>query len=152
MFVIFGVTGLGCHRAHHPESQVYIISEDARGVGASLGTGGSGARDCDAEHIECWDRCWHTTPPYPHTKGDGWHYEYCTRTCREEYNECAKEQEQREKERAHQLKFSHMDEALDWLGNHKAEIALGTVVIVAGVAFIIATSGAGALILVPLAL
>lgn len=45
-----------------------------------------------------------------------------------------------------------MDDAIDWLRNHKAEVALGTVVIVAGVAFVLTTGGSGALILAPLAL
>jgi hypothetical protein len=45
-----------------------------------------------------------------------------------------------------------MDEALDWLKSHKTEVALGTVVIVAGVAFVLTTGGSGALILAPLAL
>jgi hypothetical protein len=45
-----------------------------------------------------------------------------------------------------------MDRALAWLREHKAELALGTVVVVAGVAFVVATGGGGALLLVPLAL
>jgi hypothetical protein len=43
-------------------------------------------------------------------------------------------------------------EAVDWLRNHKAEIALGTIVLVAGIAFVLTTGGSGALILAPLAL
>jgi hypothetical protein len=50
------------------------------------------------------------------------------------------------------LKFSRIDEAVDWIKNHKAEVALGTVVIIAGVAFVITTGGSGALILAPLAI
>ncbi len=45
-----------------------------------------------------------------------------------------------------------MDEAIDWIGSHKDEVAIGTVVIVAGVAFVLATGGSGALILTPLVL
>ncbi|EPX63543.1 hypothetical protein D187_005949 [Cystobacter fuscus DSM 2262] len=50
------------------------------------------------------------------------------------------------------MKFSHMDEAIDWIKNHKAEVAIGTVVIVAGVAFVLSTGGSGTLILAPLVL
>lgn len=62
--------------------------------------------------------------------------------------ECEKSNEKQ----ARELKFSRVDEALDWIRSHKAEVALGTVVIIAGVAFVITTGGSGALILAPLAL
>jgi hypothetical protein len=62
--------------------------------------------------------------------------------------ECEKENEKKAKE----LKFSRIDDAVEWLRAHKAEVALGTVVIIAGVAFVITTGGSGALILAPLAL
>jgi hypothetical protein len=65
--------------------------------------------------------------------------------------ECINEVEEQDREEAKELKFSRIDEALQWLRTHKAEIALGTVVVVAGVAFVVATGGAGALVLVPLA-
>jgi hypothetical protein len=62
--------------------------------------------------------------------------------------ECVKENEKK----ARELKFSRVDEAIEWIKSHKAEVALGTVVVIAGVAFVITTGGAGALILAPLAL
>jgi len=140
--------GLGCGHAPRPvPPQTYVISENAEGIG------GSGGRDCHQEQIQCFDRCWNTTPPYPHKKGDGWHYEYCTRICREAYVECVKAQEAEKKDRARRtLEFPKMGDALAWLREHKTEVALGTVVIVAGVAFVVATGGGGALLLVPLAL
>ncbi len=139
---------LGCSHAQRPvRAQTYVISEDAQGVG------GSGGRDCQQEHIECFDKCWNTRPPYPHKKGDGWHHAYCTRTCREAFVECAQAQEELEKNGARRtLEFPDIDRALSWLREHKTEVALGTVVVVAGVAFIVATGGSGALLLVPLAL
>ncbi len=137
-----------CGHAQRPvHARTYVISEDAQGVG------GSGARDCHQEQIQCFDKCWNSTPPYPHRKGDGWHHAYCTRTCREDYVKCVQEQEEAERNRPrHTLEFPDVDRALSWLGEHKAEVAVGTVVIVAGVAFIVATGGSGALLLVPLAL
>ncbi|TNV66558.1 hypothetical protein FH620_05820 [Corallococcus exiguus] len=50
------------------------------------------------------------------------------------------------------LRFSNIDGALDWLRAHRTEVAIGTVVVVAGVAFVVATGGTGALVLAPLAL
>lgn len=138
-----------CAHSQQPERRIYVISEDTRGVGTSPGTGGAGFRNCEAEERECFNECWNIKPlPYPHTKRDGWFREYCTKKCRELYMECEKSNEKQ----ARELKFSRVDEALDWIRSHKAEVALGTVVIIAGVAFVITTGGSGALILAPLAL
>ncbi len=67
----------------------------------------------------------------------------------------SQEKEREDAERAKRrppLEFSSLDKARDWIRAHKTEVAFGTVVIVAGTAFIIATGGTGALILAPLAL
>jgi hypothetical protein len=137
----------GCAHTQAPEPRVYFISEDAGGIG------GSGAYDCDSEFKHCMKRCWDKRYPWPHSKPQaGWYHERCEQDCNKEYNECEEEREKEEAERRKKLKFSRMDEAIDWLRNHKAEVALGTVVIVAGVAFVLTTGGAGALVLVPLAL
>lgn len=64
---------------------------------------------------------------------------------------CEKENEKRARE-LKELKFSRVEDAIEWLNDHKAEVALGTIVIIAGVAFVLTTGGAGALILAPLAL
>jgi hypothetical protein len=149
LIMVAVLASTGCAHEQRPEPRVYVISESADGVGGSLGIGGSGVRNCDEEHIECFDRCWNSNPlPWPHTKRDGWFHEYCTRECNKQYRECEKENEKKAKE----LKFSRVDEAIDWIKNHRAEVMLGTVVIIAGVAFVITTGGAGALILAPLAL
>lgn len=138
----------GCAHTQQPERRIYVISEEAGGIG------GSGGHDCDEEHIQCFDRCWNRTPPVSSIpKGSAQHHEYCTKLCREEYMECVQEQEQLEREKKNKkLHFSNMDAALGWLGTHKTEFAIGTVVVVAGVAFVVATGGSGALILAPLAL
>ncbi len=57
-----------------------------------------------------------------------------------------------EREAEKKLEFSRMNEAIGWIRDHKAEVVLGTVVIVAGVAFVLTTGGSGALVLAPLAL
>ncbi len=104
-----------------------------------------GARDCDAEHIACFERCWNRAPPYPRQQGDKGHHNYCTEKCRKEYTRCLEEVG------ARPLAFPSMKTALDWLKEHKTEVLVGSVVIVAGAAFVVSTGGAGALVLVPLA-
>ncbi|XXF78494.1 hypothetical protein P2318_01680 [Myxococcaceae bacterium GXIMD 01537] len=138
----------GCTHTRQPERRTYVISEDAAGIG------GSGGRDCDGEHVECFRQCWNSTPPLRSIrKGSGKHYEYCTEECRERYMDCVKETERpAQRSGSSTLQFSNMDKALGWLRRHKAEVALGTIVVVAGVAFVVSTGGAGALVLAPLAL
>jgi hypothetical protein len=149
LMTAMAVAIVGCAHGQRPENRVYVISEDAREVGTALGTGGAGFRNCDAEHIKCFNDCWSASPlPWPHTKRDEWYDKYCTRECLKQYMECEKENEKKAKE----LKFSRVDDAIGWIREHKAEVALGTVVIIAGVAFVITTGGSGALILAPLAL
>lgn len=70
--------------------------------------------------------------------------------------DCIKEQEELERQETQshkkELHFPTMDAALDWLRAHKAEVALGAVVIIGGVAaapYVIAVVG-GALVLAPL--
>ncbi|HEX8439294.1 hypothetical protein [Archangium sp.] len=147
--IVMAVAGSGCAHAQRPESRIYVISEDTNGVGVALGTGGGGFRNCDAEQNECYEECWNADSlPYPHTERDGWYRQYCTNKCLKLFMECEKANEKKVRE----LKFSRVDEAIGWIKSHKAEVALGTVVIIAGVAFVITTGGAGALILAPLAL
>jgi hypothetical protein len=139
----------GCAHSRRPERRVYVISEDATGI---TGVGGSGKRNCDAEHIQCFDICWNSAPPLTSIKrGSGKHHEYCTEECRKEYMDCLKET-QALRTKAKGLVFPDMDEALEWIREHKTELAIGTVVLVAGVAFVVSTGGTGALLLVPLAL
>jgi len=147
LFIAIVVGLLGCsHAQPQVERHIYVIAEEG------LGVGGSGGRDCDQEQIECFERCWNSKArPYPHVNRDEWYYKYCTKKCREEYLECIKEVEKTAQEKP-ELSFTSMDSALDWLRKNKTELIIGTVVVVAGVVFIVATSGTGALILVPVVL
>jgi hypothetical protein len=145
---------VGCAHAQRPESRIYVVSEDMEGVGAALGSGGAGDDVCQKELEMCMKSCWEKHQwPYPHNKQQaGWYYKRCTADCNRKFKECEEEYEEAARERAKKIEFSRMGEALEWLRGHKAEVALGTVVIVAGVAFILTTGGSGALILAPLAL
>ncbi|WP_395851136.1 hypothetical protein [Cystobacter fuscus] len=144
--------GAGCSHTQQPDHRIYVVSEDARGVGIAPGTGGAGDRDCQAEHEQCFRNCWQKSrPAYPH-KHDEWYYKRCTADCRKAYNDCMDEQEEEAKKRTKTLEFSHLDQALEWIKKNKTEVAIGTVVIIGGVGFFISTGGSGALILAPLAL
>jgi hypothetical protein len=145
MVIVMGL--LGCsHAQPQVERRIYVISEDA------LGVGGSGGHDCDQEQVECFERCWNAkVRPYPHVNRDEWYYKYCTKKCREEYLECIEGAKKTAQEKT-ELSFTSMDSAMDWLREHKTELIVGTVVVIAGVVFVIATGGSGALLLVPVVL
>lgn len=81
----------------------------------------------------------------------GKHNEYCSELCLQEFMKCVEEQEEIERQESRkELRVSDMEVALDWLRRHKSEVALGSVVVVAGVAFAIVIGASGALLLAPL--
>ncbi len=153
------VASAGCsHMQQQPERRVYVISEDASGVGSHVesGTGGAGAEAyCSEMEKQCFKKCWRRKPSLPTIpKGSGIHHEHCTKTCREVHMKCLKEQEELERQESQkkELRFPTIDAALGWLGEHKTEVAIGTVVIVGGMVaapYVIAVVG-GALVLAPL--
>jgi hypothetical protein len=137
------VASPGCSHTRPPEAGTYAIADNGDGVG------GSGSDHCADEQIACFDRCWNSRPPLSSIrKGSEKHHEYCTTKCLDEYMNCVKEQET--SKQFQKLHFPDTDKALSWLREHKTEIAVGTLVVVAGATFIVATGGSGALILVPL--
>jgi hypothetical protein len=158
LLTVVAVASFGCAHTQQPERKVYVISEDARGVGSNVknGTGGAGAEAyCNELEKQCFKKCWRRKPAISSIpKGSGMHHEHCTRTCREEFMRCVKEQEELERQESQkrELHFSTIDAALDWIREHKTEVAIGTVVIVAGVVaapYVIVVMG-GALVLAPL--
>jgi len=153
LMVAVAMACVGCAHSQRPESRIHVVSENTDGVGSALGSGGSGGYDCDDEFKLCMKRCWDKRYPWPHNKPQsGWYHERCEQDCNKAFNQCEDENQKEEAERQKKLKFSRMDEAIDWIRSHKAEVALGTIVIVAGVAFVLSTGGSGTLILAPLAL
>jgi len=151
LMTVMVVASIGCAHAQRPAARVYVISESAEGVGSALATGGGG-HDCQQEHEECMDRCWKKRYPWPYgEEQSGWYHEKCITLCREQFVECEEEQEQLAREKVKKLNFSRMDRAIEWLKDHKAEVSLGTLVLVGGVSFILATNPAGWLILIPVA-
>ncbi|WNG22256.1 hypothetical protein F0U63_29945 [Cystobacter fuscus] len=54
----------------------------------------------------------------------------------------------------HAAEFNAIEPAVDWIKNHREEILAGSVIVIAGVAFVaaVAASGGGVLILMPIVL
>lgn len=146
-------SSVGCAHVQRTEIRIHVVSNDSTGVGAELGSGGAGGHDCQKEHEECMEGCWNKRYPWPHTQEQsGWYYKRCTADCKNQYNDCVDEQEEAAREKAKKLEFPRMDQAIEWIRQHQAGVALGTVVVVGGAAFVLTTGGSGALILAPLAL
>lgn len=112
-------------------------------------------RDCEAELQTCIRGCmgqdlgedWEHLVQPPSRKLGGKHAE-CRRRCWPSYQDCLK---QNAEDAAKATRFSTVDLALDWLKQHREELLLGTVVVIAGVAFVVIGVGSagGALILAP---
>jgi hypothetical protein len=105
-------------------------------------------RECEQELIDCHRDCMkRPVPPdynqYEHNRGLGGRADYCNRQCLQPYLEC------KELEKLRPQEFSAVDSAVDWLKRNRKEVLLGSVVIVAGVAFVVISAGAGVLVLAP---
>jgi hypothetical protein len=112
---------------------------------------------CDQVYQRCVNRCLSSPlPPYAS------HYRFnrktkaaaleafCMDECAKERDACRKDLERNAKETA---EFKTIDHAIDWLKRHKEEVAVGSVVVIAGVAFVavVCVSG-GCLLLLPVVL
>lgn len=113
-------------------------------------------RNCDEELKKCIGQCmgsamgenWdHLTQP-PSRKLGGKHAE-CRKRCWPLYEDCNK---QNAEDSAKAAEFPTTEKAIDWLKRHRSEVLVGAVVIIAGVAFVALTGGAGALLLAPVLL
>lgn len=106
-------------------------------------------RDCDEENRECIRECMSRPLPrgFGHItsggRGRGGKEEYCNDKCMQPYLDCTKLQELEPQE------FTAVDEAVDWVKRNRKSILVGSIVVVAGVAFIVISAGAGLVILAP---
>ncbi|MCY1073774.1 hypothetical protein [Archangium lansingense] len=106
-------------------------------------------RDCDAENDQCIKMCMSRPLPrgFGHIKsggrGEGGKLEWCTTQCKQAYADC------RELEGRQRQEFSAVDEAVDWLKRHHQGILVGSIVVIAGVAFVAVSAGAGLVVLAP---
>jgi hypothetical protein len=106
-------------------------------------------RDCDEENRECVDKCLDRPlpPGFGHiTSGNrklGGKAAYCRDQCRQAYIDCG------ELEKLQPQEFVAIDTAIDWLKRNRKTILVGSVVIIAGVAFVVVSAGVGLVILAP---
>jgi hypothetical protein len=57
-----------------------------------------------------------------------------------------------ELERLRPQEFTAVDGAVDWLKRHRTGVLVGSVVVIAGVAFVVVSAGTGVVILAPVVL
>jgi hypothetical protein len=106
-------------------------------------------RDCDAENDQCIKMCMSRPLPrgFGHIRSGGRKMggkdQWCREQCQQAYDDC------RELEGRQRQEFSAMDEAVDWLKRHHQGILVGSIVVIAGVAFVTVSAGAGLVVLAP---
>jgi len=106
-------------------------------------------RDCHAEYIECLNECESSglPPGFEHIeRGGAGHSRFCRDRCRQPYLDCEELQELRAR-RPH--RFTAMEDALDWLKRNRRAVLVGSVVVIAGVTFVVISAGAGAVVIAP---
>jgi hypothetical protein len=109
-------------------------------------------RDCHEEFVQCVKKC--VARPLPpgfghittNGRGMGGKEEWCRSQCWQPYRDCEELQGRRPQE------FSAVDEAIDWLKHNHQELLVGSMVVIAGVAFVTVSAGTGLVVLVPVAL
>lgn len=155
LLVAVAVANLGCAHTQAPERKMYLIAENASRINFkedARAIGGSGAEAyCNELQIQCYNKCWARTPPFSSVKKhSAVHREFCTKKCREEFNECVDKLEKIEEQDSlsKKLAFPSIGTALDWLKENTPEAPPGTTVVVAGVVFVVVIIG-GALFLAP---
>ena len=115
---------------------------------------------CDGRHDQCVNDCLKSSRPfwighrkYLDTRAQPWRIArswWCPSNCMEAAIECKKGRGEWAEQYA--AEFDAIDPAIDWIKKHRTELAVGAVVVIAGVAFavVVAGSGGAALALVPL--
>ncbi|MDC0711945.1 hypothetical protein POL68_25985 [Stigmatella sp. ncwal1] len=121
----------------------------SRGAARNIVLATGRKRDCDEENRECIRECMSRSLPRglghitSRGRGLGGKEAYCNDKCMQPYLDCAQLQDLEPQE------FTAVDTAVDWVKRHRTLILTGTVVIIAGVAFIVISAGAGLVILAP---
>lgn len=106
-------------------------------------------RNCEAEFDDCVEMCKASLKGRNWTHAsDGSKADICRGRCMPAYQDCCKLKELAEAGKL-RISFSAIDSAVDWLKQHQRELLVGTIVVIAGVAFVVATGGGGILVLAP---
>jgi hypothetical protein len=108
-------------------------------------------RDCDQELVDCHRECMkRPVPPeynqYEYNRGLGGRADYCNKQCMPSYLDC------KELEKLRPQEFSAIDKAVEWLKRNRKTLLVGSTVVIAGVAFVVVSAGAGAVMLAPVLL
>ncbi|HYO54662.1 MAG TPA: hypothetical protein VEU50_17885 [Archangium sp.] len=104
-------------------------------------------RDCHEEFNNCIDTCMDRplSEDYAHITSIGAKRTHCTKGCWQPYLDCEELQGRRPQE------FSATNRAVDWLKRNRNEVLVGSIVVVAGVAFIVAFPPGAIIALIPAA-
>lgn len=115
---------------------------------------------CDGRYDQCERDCLSSSKPfvighrkYMDTRTQPWRIArswWCERNCLEARAECNKGRGEWAEQ--YIAEFDGIDPAIDWIKKHREELAVGAVVVIAGVAFAVVVAGSGgvALALAPL--
>lgn len=108
-------------------------------------------RDCDQENQECYRKCMERPLPrgyegFTSPRKRGGKSEFCRGECQQAYDDCL------ELERLRPQEFTAVDGAIHWLKRHRTSVLVGSVIVIAGVAFVVISAGAGLLVLAPVVL
>jgi hypothetical protein len=139
------------HFRRQAESHELVLQGQAfsGGVDGRIVFAATRERDCHAEYLECLNECESSglPPGFEHIeRGGAAHSRYCRDRCRQPYLDCEELQELRAR-KPH--RFMSVDDALDWLKRNRRAVLVGSVVVIAGVTFVVVSAGAGAVVLAP---
>ena len=150
VLVIREVQGTEVTHSWEPVSSVDLSQYPSRAIGNVLESRSvrvAWTRNCEDERDACVEMCMKSLigPDWSHASR-GSKFKICDGRCRPAYIDCCRLREQ-----AEVRSFPAVDGAVDWLKQHRREVLVGTVVIIAGVAFVAIAVGTGgaALLLAP---
>lgn len=111
----------------------------------------SRSRDCDQENQDCYRKCMERALPrgyggFTSPRKRGGKSEFCRGECQQAYDDCL------ELERLRPQEFTAEGGAIHWLKKHRTEVLVGSVLVIAGVAFVVVSAGAGLIVLAPVVL
>jgi hypothetical protein len=104
-------------------------------------------RDCHEEFTECVSNCVNQplSEDYAHITSYGAKSEHCRKGCWQPYLDCEELQGRQPRE------FSTTARAVDWLKRNHTEVMVGSMVVIAGVAFVVAFPPGALIALIPAA-
>jgi hypothetical protein len=103
------------------------------------------------ENRECYRKC--MTRPLPREYGSftsprksGGKSAFCRSECQQAYDDCV------ELERLRPQEFTGVEGVINWLRHHRTAALVGSIIVIAGVTFVVVSAGAGAVVLAPMVL